>query len=149
MSQLDTWLCSGTPERPHIYVDATFWNYPGSTEVAKRIFTGYPVVVIKRNRNECIASWEKWTGEYMSVSHRIDTMMKYDDMLRQIPHMSIDYKNLDSYWYVDSAVNFLTNGKHISPEAFALINNMKIELHKEKVWKILKELEARINSRKQ
>lgn len=134
LTQLKDWLYSGTPVRPHGYVDGfALIKHP---ELVLEHFKDQPIVVILRNGDQVKQSWEQWTNTQITSGKYIEAAGQVTNFCianRDNPNVLIVmYEDLDKYETCNSIVQHCT-GHTLPLIVWQLFHHLYITLHKEKI----------------
>jgi hypothetical protein len=129
--ELREWLYSGTPENPHGYVDG--WAIAKTPELVKEHFVGYPIVVIKRDINDVLASWKKWSPGDLDLSEVRQASYNMGEFLGWLAHrgdcMVVAYSMLRTYEICDAIAKYCT-GRPLNYTTWRTFDRFKIEVKK-------------------
>lgn len=138
--QFSGWVKAGTPLHPRGLVDGfAAIAYPTQ---ALRLFEGNPIVVVKRPLGEVLESWQAFMGRPISAAEiqLENAVCNYRAFLRSMPRTArvVEYAALDDYDAVSDVVQFCT-GKTVSKPLFHFLSHTRIEIHKGKGEKFLRD----------
>lgn len=100
-------------------------------ELALRVFHNHPIILIRRDEDDCRAGLENWIGA--KLTHWDEILKNYRWFLNHPTRhfMWIRYEDLDNFEVV-SQLFLLCTGQKLDIDRFALFNTLKIEQHYEK-----------------